>query len=526
MTIGRSDGDSRGEGEPETADVDPSPMPPVVGSPAAQAPPAEGASEATAGDVPWLVAPPKDPTATGPELWTPSGIGWASVLLGYPGAVVLAALNWRRMDRTRKAIVHLAVAVIGTWVLVFLPTVRSVGLLAGIAVGYYLYRVQRSDQSSFSPAGRAAVRSGLAGAVLALVGTLVIVGSGVIVAVAVGAGETSDRGQVLLGTGAGTDTCSVTGQTVVFGPTDPIFMAAIMRETVQTGSHVVVEIDGPGGTVGPVDVTAPPPFDCFKPGSIGPFDPGTYVVRYRYADQPGTADLARGTFTIVAPGAAASGASQSATGGSPSSNSAALPAASPTPVPSSSAAVTTTASTCSLASSGVFPHQAPEIEAILPASVAGRPLTRWSVRGRCWLEQVFSNQAAIDPFVAQFKTSANPNPIDDTNLVYGIAGRSIETDPPFFVYAAVRPANNDEIGLVLALLFGGAGFHDIAGATDLSHYKAQTIAGKQVDVGTADMLTQDTHQRGRPYLYQTDQYMFLLITDQDAWAADAIGQLP
>ena len=53
-----------------------------------------------------------------------------------------------------------------------------------------------------------------------------------------------------------------------------------------------------------------------------------------------------------------------------------------------------------------------------------------------------------------------------------------------------------------------------------------TIAGKQVYVGTADMLAQDTHQRGRPYLYQTDRYVFLVITDDDAWAAGAIGQLP
>ena len=40
------------------------------------------------------------------------------------------------------------------------------------------------------------------------------------------------------------------------------------------------------------------------------------------------------------------------------------------------------------------------------------------------------------------------------------------------------------------------------------------------------MLVQDEHQHGRPYLYQTDAYMFLLITDDDSWATDAIGQLP
>jgi len=199
---------------------------------------------------------------------------------------------------------------------------------------------------------------------------------------------------------------------------------------------------------------------------------------------------------------------------------AAKPSASPSTGPSGAAVA------CPTPASGIFPHQAPEIEGILPSIVAGRPLTRWSARGRCWLVVEASDATKIDLFTAQFKTTSNPNPIDDTNLVYGVAGRSIDADPPFFVFAAVRPANSDEIDFVLYLLFNGAGFHDIAGASDLTHYQAQTIAGKQVYVGTADMLTQDTHQRGQPYLYQTDQYLFLIITDQNAWASDAIGQLP
>ena len=197
--------------------------------------------------------------------------------------------------------------------------------------------------------------------------------------------------------------------------------------------------------------------------------------------------------------------------------------------PSASVAATTPsadASACPTPAAGIFPHQAPELEGALPSLVTAQPLIRWSVRGRCWLEEVFSDPARIDPFVAQFTTPGNPHPIDDANLVYGVAGRSIDTDPPSIIYAAVRPANDDEIGLVLYLLIGGAGFHDIAAATDLTHYQSQTIAGRPVYVGTTDMLTQDTHQRGRPYLYQTDRYMFLVITDDDAWAADAISQLP
>jgi len=176
---------------------------------------------------------------------------------------------------------------------------------------------------------------------------------------------------------------------------------------------------------------------------------------------------------------------------------------------------------------GGYPHQAPEIEKVLPASVAGRDLTRWSVRGRCWLELAITSPADIAPFVARFRTPTNPSPANDTDLVYGVAGRSnLSTDPPFFVYGAVRPTDEAELTLVLALLFGGGRFLDIADASDLSRYQEQTIAGKQVYVGTLGMLSQDIHQRGRPFLYQNDQYLFLVITDDDAWAAAAIGQLP
>lgn len=175
----------------------------------------------------------------------------------------------------------------------------------------------------------------------------------------------------------------------------------------------------------------------------------------------------------------------------------------------------------------VASHQAPEIESVLPASVAGRELTRWSVRGQCWLELTVDTPAHIDEVVAPFTTPSNPNPIDKTQLVYGVAGRSdTKNDPPFFVFAAVRPMIDDEVGLALFLLFGGASFYDVAGAADLTHYEEESIGGKQVYVGALDMLGQDTHQRGRPFLYQNDEYMFLVITDDDAWAADAISQLP
>jgi len=212
--------------------------------------------------------------------------------------------------------------------------------------------------------------------------------------------------------------------------------------------------------------------------------------------------------------------------------------ASPTPTPRSNSpgppsppsalgSATPASMSCGTGADVVLNHQAPDIEAVLPPSVAGRSLARWSLRDRCWLEVALTTSADIDSFVAQAETPDDPNRIDLANLAYGVAGRSdTKVDPPFFVYGISRPFADDEVALALYLLFGGAGFHDIEAAMHFSTYEQRTIAGKEVYVGTADMLDQGEHQRGRPYLYQNDHDVFLVITDDDAWAADAIGQLP
>jgi hypothetical protein len=183
----------------------------------------------------------------------------------------------------------------------------------------------------------------------------------------------------------------------------------------------------------------------------------------------------------------------------------------------------TSASACPV---GSLPHQAPEIEAILPGIVGGRALSRWSVRGRCWLELVMVDPGAREELISQATTPANPDPVDPLQLVYGVAGRTdTSTDPPYFVFVAFRPEQPDAI-LPLLLLLGSAGYTDIAAGMDLQNYRQETIGGKQVYTGTPAMISQNSHQRGRPYLYQTETHMFLVLTDDDAWAADAIAQLP
>jgi hypothetical protein len=235
-------------------------------------------------------------------------------------------------------------------------------------------------------------------------------------------------------------------------------------------------------------------------------------------DLPATIVLA---FTLVGCGSAATTASPSRSAGVPEPAQTASAASDAT---SSAAAQTDDCDTKNV----TLLHQAPEFEAVLPASVADRPLAKWSVRGRCWLKVVTGlPPSEIDGLLAELQTAEDPRPIDVSSLTYAVAGRSDTTaDPPYFVFVAERAPTDKEIGLARFLVFVGAAFLDPGTAGDVSAYDERTIAGKQVYIGTVEMLDQNEHQRGRPYLYQNDDYMFFVIADDDGWAADAIGQLP
>ena len=141
----------------------------------------------------------------------------------------------------------------------------------------------------------------------------------------------------------------------------------------------------------------------------------------------------------------------------------------------------------------VLLHQAPELEGVLPPSVDGRTLARWSVRGRCWPEMALDGgPVAVDDFLDGIETPGG-EPINLDNVAYAVAGRADTTaDPPYFVWAANRPVDEDELNLTLILLFGGAGYHDVAAGIDPRNYTPQTIAGKEVYVGTDAMLTRTT----------------------------------
>lgn len=194
------------------------------------------------------------------------------------------------------------------------------------------------------------------------------------------------------------------------------------------------------------------------------------------------------------------------------------PAGTLTPsVPPRSAASTPDLGKCP---SSVLSHQAGALEALLPKRLAGRDLTTWSVSGWCWLGMGVDEQG-----LAEIAKLVEDGSIDVSQLQVAVAGRpDTLSDPPYFVVAAARPSAADEAEAAVFFLLDGAGFKDPF--VDLADYQPREVDGRTYFAGTPDMILQSEHQRGRPFLYQVDSVLFVIITDDDAWAEETIRGLP
>jgi hypothetical protein len=169
--------------------------------------------------------------------------------------------------------------------------------------------------------------------------------------------------------------------------------------------------------------------------------------------------------------------------------------------------------------SGALSHDDPELEALLPGEVAGRMLWRWSVRGaaalRLWGlsgEQVDTASEALVPLSVELE-----------DVAQATAGRADPGDPPYFVLAFRIPsAARDLLG---GHAIAGAGFTRDTDAWDLEE---RVVGDKTVGVGGLDLLVQTERQRGKPYLYGSValDVSFIVITDDETWAEEAIRKLP
>lgn len=94
-------------------------------------------------------------TAPAVKLWTPGFIAGVSFLLGFPAGIVLASINWMRMKRNDKAMIHIVgggiLAVIFIVLLLFTPSTvgRVLGLVFNLGVLFYLQQQMKKDTEAF-----------------------------------------------------------------------------------------------------------------------------------------------------------------------------------------------------------------------------------------------------------------------------------------------------------------------------------------------------------------------------------------
>jgi hypothetical protein len=158
-------------------------------------------------------------------------------------------------------------------------------------------------------------------------------------------------------------------------------------------------------------------------------------------------------------------------------------------------------------------HDAPELERLLPAAVAGRPLYRWSVLGTQFFGDVIG---MTDDQLTALESDLAIDGLVLDDFSYAVAGRELLEDPPYFVTVIrVRDVLAKELPLGFGLDYPDAG-----------DFEPATIAGKRVWRGVLEMLAQTDHLRGIPYVYLSGESKFTVVTEEPSWAADALRQLP
>ncbi len=164
-----------------------------------------------------------------------------------------------------------------------------------------------------------------------------------------------------------------------------------------------------------------------------------------------------------------------------------------------------------------FDHDAPDLEATLPATVAGRPLVRWSVAGDNFWKAAGGKRvrSALTPELESVG-------VDPADIQMAVAGRAdTKQDPPYIIWV---------------LRFGSLKGADLWGqvptslAMDVMHIDANRgenwrdsqVAGRNVLIGNRSMIKQDRHHQGLPYLWITKTAIYALIADDESWAEEVI----
>lgn len=450
--------------------------------------------------VSWQPPPSDAPEIAGPSgpvvrLWRPRDIGWTAVFLGFPAGIGLAARNWYRLGRPGRAVAHLLAGAAALLLVLLSPDVRGLAFALNVGFVIYLYRATSSDVRALALAGRPVETAGVASGFATIAGgwalmfTPALLVSFAITALG-GSVDQNRSGTIEFGTG-GTG-CAVTRPATTFRVYQPIRFAVFFSRDAKAGEVIRAVIATTSGHVDTRDITIDALTNCYGVTmAAGVGRAGPYTVEYDI----GTERLAVGAF-VVASASASPDASTAAT------------------VPSASATAT-----ASDAFAAGLPHEDLALEAKLPLSVGGKMLALWSVRGKDYFSSVLG-LGESDVTAIETELSGEGLTLDDVSVAFG--GRSFPSDPPYAVmghrFAGIAADR-------LESTFGIPDDYpaDHPGAGPLT---SVSVGGKQVMKGTLAMVDQTAHARGLPYFYDTGEVRFMIITDDEKWAADAIRQLP
>ena len=121
---------------------------------------------------------PATPPGESTKLWTPGFIAGVSFLLGFPAGIVIASINWMRMEMRDKALTHLIGGVVGAVVfliiLFMLPgsAGQCLGLVTNLGILFYLQQQMKKDIDAFKTTNAAVENAGQLGGCLIGLGVL------------------------------------------------------------------------------------------------------------------------------------------------------------------------------------------------------------------------------------------------------------------------------------------------------------------------------------------------------------------
>jgi hypothetical protein len=121
------------------------------------------------------------------KLWTPGFIAGVTFLLGFPAGLVIASINWMKMNLSNKAIIHLVLGAVGAFifliVLILIPGTagRIVGLVVNLGILFYLQQQMKKDIETFKSSSPVENAGQLGGCLIGLVVLALFVGMAFII---------------------------------------------------------------------------------------------------------------------------------------------------------------------------------------------------------------------------------------------------------------------------------------------------------------------------------------------------------